>query len=301
MTSHRRHRLLVTGAIVLAGSIIGMAPVAAEDFIDCTPRPDGSALPVACSLAPGQGENEESFDTSRIPGLQVTPGAARTATSFNIGEIAAALGNYASMPMFYVDFGDGTGFGSPTDLKALTSFPSTHVYVNPGNYAITGYASFAGRTESSSATVTIAAPKAEPTPEVTTSSWETASTPEPDSVIPVTSTGRDGTLTLGTAAAVIVERNSKPAARSEAKAPQVIAASGQTVLVNVPSLPAGSKVSGKVRIGSSWSALPPTSVAPDGTVTLPAMTFKKAGTYPVKLSVAGGPARYVKVKVKSRA
>ena len=50
MTAHRRHRLLVTGAIVLAGSIIGVAPAAAEDVIDCTPRPDGEALPVGpCS------------------------------------------------------------------------------------------------------------------------------------------------------------------------------------------------------------------------------------------------------------
>jgi hypothetical protein len=286
---------------VLAEDVVvppGASGQVVANAIDCTPRPDGGALPVECSLAPGQGQNEESFDTSQIPGLQVIPGAARTATTFNIGEIAAALGRYAAMPMFYVDFGDGTGFGSPTDLKSLSSFPSTHVYVNPGRYVITGYVSFDGRTESTSATVTITAPRAEPAPELATSNWESAPTPQADSVVPVTASNRGGALTVGTAASVIVERNSPPAARTASRAPQVTATSGQTVLVSIPSLPAGRKISGQVRIGSSWSALPTTGVASDGTLTLPAMTFRKAGTYPVKLTVPGGPARYVKVRVR---
>jgi hypothetical protein len=77
--------------------------------------------------------NEEAaFDTSNLPGLEITPGAARAATSFNLGAMIAALGPYASLPIFYVDYGDGTGFGSSGDLKTLGSFPTSHVYVNPG-------------------------------------------------------------------------------------------------------------------------------------------------------------------------
>jgi hypothetical protein len=36
----------------------------------------------------------------------------------------------------------------------------------------------------------------------------------------------------------------------------------------------------------------------DGTLTLPALTFVKAGNYPVKLSLGNGSTRYMKFKVK---
>jgi hypothetical protein len=143
--------MLVSGAALLAGSMIwASAPATAEDVItppgmsqmpagvtDCTPsRYAPGALPPECTGDfPDEGAG---FDISKVPGMEITPGAARTATTFNIGPIIAALGPFASMAVFYVDFGDGTGFGSSGDLKALDGFPTSHVYVNPGTYTVTG-------------------------------------------------------------------------------------------------------------------------------------------------------------------
>jgi hypothetical protein len=42
---------------------------------------------------------------------------------------------------------------------------------------------------------------------------------------------------------------------------------------------------------------PASQVATNGVLTLPALTFTKAGTYPVKLTLSNGSTRYVKVKV----
>jgi len=58
-------------------------PPVPEGSIDCTPKA-GKALPVECSLAPGKGVNEpEGLDVSSLPGISVTPGAAKSATSGN--------------------------------------------------------------------------------------------------------------------------------------------------------------------------------------------------------------------------
>jgi PKD repeat protein len=230
--------------------------------------------------------------------MEVTPGAARSATTFNLGPVIAALGLYASLPIFYVDFGDGSGFGSSGNLKSLGSFPTSHIYVNPGTYTVTGYANMDGRTESTSATITITPAKEEPAAAKATQSWEATTTPAATAVVPVAAADRGGALSIGTAVSEIVERNSRTAARTESKAPQVNTTTGQTTLVNIPSLPAGSTVTARVKIGKTWTTLPATDVEDDGTLTLPALTFAKAGTYQVELSYGTGTTRYVTVKVK---
>ena len=91
-------------------------PALPAGSIDCTPKA-GKALPVECSLAPGKGVNEpEEFDVSSLPGISVTPGAAKSATTFNLGPLKAALGKYAAMPVFFVNYGDGTG----EEIEALS-------------------------------------------------------------------------------------------------------------------------------------------------------------------------------------
>jgi hypothetical protein len=78
----------------------------------------------------------------------------------------------------------------------------------------------------------------------------------------------------------------------------VNAKASQVVIVSVPSLPAGAGVSARVKIGASWRTLPALEVDDNGVLTLPALTFAKAGTYSVKLAVASGGTKYVTVKVK---
>ena len=310
MSHGRRHTILATGATLLASTMIWAAvPASAADIIippggsipegatDCTPsRYAPGALPPECTGSFPKDEN--AFDTSNLPGLEITPGAARTATTFNLGPIIAALGPYASLSIFFVDYGDGTGFGSSGDLKALGSFPSSHIYVNPGTYTVTGYASVKGQTESTSTTVTIVPAKEEPAAPKETKDWQSAATPAASAVVAVAAADRGGALSVGIAVTSVVERNSKKAASTEGKAPLVNAAAGQTTLVNVPALPAGSAVNARVKIGNKWTTLPASEVEGNGILTLPALTFAKSGTYPVKLTLANGSTRYVKVRVK---
>ena len=268
-----------------------------EGAIDCTPYP-GKTIPVECSLAPGKGENESDFDISKLPGISVTPGAAKSPTTFDLGPLIAALGKYSSLAIFYVNYGDGTGFGSSGDLRALTSFPSSHVYVQPGNYSIVGYATMDGRTESTTLSVSVApANQPDQTPEaVESSDWDPTATPKVNDVIPVTST--TGGLTIGTGGSVITEAKSKAPAVSAAKAPVVNTKVNQVVIVSVPSLPKGSDIAGLVRIGASWNALPALEVGANGVLTMPALTFSKAGTFTVKLNSETGGSKFVTVKVK---
>ena len=268
--------------------------------IDCTPKA-GKALPVECSLAPGKGVNEpEEFDVSSLPGISVTPGAAKSATTFNLGPLKAALGKYAAMPVFFVNYGDGTGYGSSSDLRSLNSFPSSHIYVQPGTYTITGYAVADGRTESTTMTVVIEpANQPDPTPDkVSSGDWDPAATPKANAVIPVASTSSAGGLSIGTGGSVIAEATSNAPSASAAKAPVVNARANQVVIVSVPSLQTGTDVVGRVRIGTTWRTLPKSEVGEGGVLTLPALTFSKAGTYSVKLSLETGGSRYVMVKVK---
>jgi len=275
-------------------------PALPAGSIDCTPKA-GKALPVECSLAPGKGVNEpEEFDVSSLPGISVTPGAAKSATTFNLGPLKAALGKYAAMPVFFVNYGDGTGYGSSSDLRSLNSFPSSHIYVQAGTYTITGYAVADGRTESTTMTVVIEpANQPDPTPDkVSSGDWDPAATPKANAVIPVASTSSAGGLSIGTGGSVIAEATSNAPSASAAKAPVVDARANQVVIVSVPSLQDGTGVVGRVKIGNSWKTLPKAEVGDDGVLTLPALTFSKAGTYSVKLSLETGGSRYVTVKVK---
>mgnify|MGYP000188333647 FL=1 len=275
-------------------------PPVPEGSIDCTPKA-GKALPVECSLAPGQGVNEpEGLDVSSLPGISVTPGAAKSATTFNLGPLKAALGKYAAMPVFFVNYGDGTGYGSSSDLRSLNSFPSSHIYVQAGTYTITGYAVADGRTESTTMTVVIEpANQPDPTPDkVSSGDWDPAATPKANAVIPVASTSSAGGLSIGTGGSVIAEATSNAPSASAAKAPVVDARANQVVIVSVPSLQTGTDVVGRVKIGNSWKTLPTSEVGDDGVLTLPALTFSKAGTYSVKLTLETGGSKYVTVKIK---
>ena len=275
-------------------------PALPAGSIDCTPKA-GKALPVECSLAPGKGVNEpEEFDVSSLPGISVTPGAAKSATTFNLGPLKAALGKYAAMPVFFVNYGDGTGYGSSSDLRSLNSFPSSHIYVQPGTYTITGYAIADGQTESTSMTVVIEpANQPDPTPDkVNSGDWDPTAKPKANAVIPVASTSSAGGLSIGTGGSVIAEATSNVPSASVAKAPVVNARANQVVIVSVPSLQDGTGVVGRVKIGNSWKTLPKAEVGDDGVLTLPALTFSKPGTYSVKLSLETGGSRYVTVKVK---
>ena len=275
-------------------------PALPAGSIDCTPKA-GKALPVECSLAPGKGVNEpEEFDVSSLPGISVTPGAAKSATTFNLGPLKAALGKYAAMPVFFVNYGDGTGYGSSSDLRSFNSFPSSHIYVQAGTYTITGYAVADGRTESTTMTVVIEpANQPDPTPDkVNSGDWDPTAKPKANAVIPVASTSSAGGLSIGTGGSVIAEATSNAPSASAAKAPVVNARANQVVIVSVPSLQDGTGVVGRVKIGNSWKTLPKAEVGDDGVLTLPALTFSKPGTYSVKLSLETGGSRYVTVKVK---
>ena len=275
-------------------------PPVPEGSIDCTPKV-GKALPVECSLAPGKGVNEpEGLDVSSLPGISVTPGAAKSATIFNLGPLKAALGKYAAMPVFFVNYGDGTGYGSSSDLRSLNSFPSSHIYVQPGTYTITGYASVDGETESTTMTVVIEpSNQPDPTPDkVNSSDWDPAAKPKANAVIPVASTSSAGGLSIGTGGSVIAEAVSQAPSASASKAPVVNARANQVVIVSVPSLQDGTDVVGRVKIGNSWKILPTSEVGDDGVLTLPALTFSKAGTYSVKLTLESGGSKYVTVKIK---
>ena len=275
-------------------------PPVPEGSIDCTPKA-GKALPVECRLAPGKGVNEpEGLDVSSLPGISVTPGAAKSATTFDLAPLKKALGKYAAMPVFFVNYGDGTGYGSSSDLRSLNSFPSSHIYVQAGTYTITGYAVADGRTESTTMAVVIEpANQPDPTPDkVSSGDWDPAATPKANALIPVASTSSAGGLSIGTGGSVIAEATSNAPSASASKAPVVNARANQVVIVSVPSLQTGTDVVGRVRFGTTWRTLPKAEVGDGGVLTLPALTFSKAGTYSVKLSLETGGSRYVTVKVK---
>jgi hypothetical protein len=275
-------------------------PPVPEGSIDCTPKA-GKALPVECGLAPGKGVNEpEGLDVSSLPGISVTPGAAKSATTFNLGPLKAALGKYAAMPVFFVDYGDGTGYGSSSDLRSLNSFPSSHIYVQAGTYTITGYATVDGRTESTTMTVVIEpSNQPDPTPDkVNSGDWDPAAKPKANAVIPVATTSSAGGLSIGTGGSVIAEAVSQAPAASAAKAPVVNARANQVVIVRCHRCKMEQTLLAASRSVIRGRRLPKSEVGDDGVLTLPALTFSKAGTYSVKLSLETGGSRYVTVKVK---
>ena len=278
-------------------------PTIPAGAIDCTPK--NGVVPKQCSWQPGQGDPADELDNldlDNLPDMSVVVGAARSATTFSYSALIKALGKYAALEIFYFDYGDGTGFGSSASLRSLTSFPASHIYVQAGTYKIVGYGKFDGKTESASMTIVVPPASApDPTPDkVDSTDWNPAKAPAANAVIPVTSTSSasSGGLSIGTGGKTISEATSAAPSSSESKAPGVDAKANQVVIVSVPSLPAGADVSGKVKVGNTWRTLPTQEVDKSGVLTLPALTFGKAGTYSVRLSVESGGTKYVTVKVK---
>lgn len=123
-------------------------PALPAGAIDCTPK--NGVVPKQCSWQPGQGDPADELDNldpDNLPDMSVVVGAARSATTFSFSAVINALGKYAALELFYFDYGDGTGFGSSASLRSLTSFPTTHIYVQAGTYKIVGYGKFEGKTE----------------------------------------------------------------------------------------------------------------------------------------------------------
>jgi hypothetical protein len=278
-------------------------PTIPAGAIDCTPK--NGVVPKQCSWQPGQGDpadEPDNIDLDNLPDMSVVVGAARSATTFSYSALIKALGKYAALEIFYFDYGDGTGFGSSASLRSLTSFPTSHIYVQPGTYKIVGYGKFEGKTESASMTIVVLPASApDPTPDkVDSTDWNPAKAPAANAVIPVTSTSSasSGGLSIGTGGKTISEATSAAPSTSEKKAPGVDAKANQVVIVSVPSLPAGADVAGKIKVGNTWRTLPTQEVDKSGVLTLPALTFGKAGSYSVRLSVESGGTKYVTVKVK---
>ena len=278
-------------------------PTIPAGAIDCTPK--NGVVPKQCSWQPGQGDPADelnNLDLDNLPDMSVVVGAARSATTFSYSALIKALGKYAALEIFYFDYGDGTGFGSSASLRSLTSFPTSHIYVQAGTYKIVGYGKFEGKTESASMTIVVPPASApDPTPDkVDSTDWNPAKAPAANAVIPVTSTSSasSGGLSIGTGGKTISEATSAAPSTSASKAPDVDAKANQVVIVSVPSLPAGADVAGKIKVGNTWRTLPTQEVDKSGVLTLPALTFGKAGSYSVRLSVESGGTKYVTVKVK---
>ena len=273
-------------------------PAAPAGSIDCTPYA-GKTLPRECTLAPGQGENE-GFNIGNLPDVKVVVGAARSVTTFDMSAVIGAMGQYSSLALFYVDFGDGTGYGSSGNLRALTSFPSSHIYVEAGNYTITGYGSYQGRTESTTMTITVPSAKnPDPTPDtVASTAWTTTTNTVTDTVEATGSATSVGSLQIGVGGKVISDTTSKAPATSAAKAPKVKVKPSNVIIVTVPKLPPNMAVLAEVKVDGTWYEIPEGDVTDGGTLTLSALTFVKAGSYTVRLTLASGAKRFVTITVK---
>ena len=273
-------------------------PAVPAGSIDCTPYP-GKTIPRECTLAPGEGENE-GFNIGNLPEVKVVVGAARSVTTFDMSGVISAMGQYSSMALFYVDFGDGTGYGSAGNLRALTSFPSSHIYVDAGNYTITGYGVSKGRTESTTMTITVPSAKnPDPTPDtVASTAWTTATNTVTDTVEATGSATSVGSLQIGVGGKVISDATSKPAGTTTAKAPKVTVKPSNVIIVTVPKLPPNMAVLAEVKVDGTWYEIPEGDVTDGGTLTLSALTFVKAGSYTVRLTLASGAKRFVTITVK---
>jgi hypothetical protein len=266
--------------------------------IDCTPYA-GKTLPRECTLAPGQGENE-GFNIGNLPDVKVVVGAARSVTTFDMSAVISAMGQYSSLALFYVDFGDCTGYGSAGNLRALTSFPSSHIYVEAGNYTITGYGAYNGRTESTTMNITVPSAKnPDPTPDtVASTKWTTTTDTVTDTVEATGSESSVGSVQIGVGGKVISDATSKAAASTPAKAPKVKVKPSNVIIVTVPKLPPNMTVLAEVKVDNTWYEIPAADVSDGGTLTLSALTFVKAGNYTVRLTLASGAKRYVTITVK---
>ena len=273
-------------------------PAAPAGSIDCTPYA-GKTLPRECTLAPGEGENE-GFNIGNLPDVKVVVGAARSVTTFDMSAVISAMGQYSSLALFYVDFGDGTGYGSASNLRALTSFPSSHIYVEAGNYTITGYGASKGRTESTTMNITVPSAKnPDPTPDtVASTKWTTTTDTVTDTVEATGSESSVGSVQIGVGGKVISDATSKAAASTPAKAPKVKVKPSNVIIVTVPKLPPNMAVLAEVKVDNTWYEIPAGDVTDGGTLTLSALTFVKPGSYSVRLTLATGAKRFVSIMVK---
>ena len=291
---------VVTGSKISAqicpdGNPCPATPVGA---IDCTPAA-GRTLPASCTMKVGEGEMG-AFNIANLPSVSVVVGAARSVTTFDMSGIISAMAQYSSLALFYVDFGDGTGYGSAGNLRALTSFPSSHIYVDAGNYTITGYGVSKGRTESTTMTITVPSAKnPDPTPDtVASTAWTTTTNTVTDTVEATGSATSVGSLQIGVGGKVISDTTSKAPATSAAKAPKVKVKPSNVIIVTVPKLPPNMAVLAEVKVDGTWYEIPGGDVTDGGTLTLSALTFVKAGSYTVRLTLASGAKRFVTITVK---
>ena len=284
-------KVLLASALVAVPAIL-LAPaglaITDDNVVDCTPSPTNNPLPAPCTT-PVEDESNK-FDISNLPTFTVTPGAAKSPTKVNFSAILSALGEYAAAPFFYVTYGDGTGFGGPTDLRAISSFPTSHTYNKAGEYTLTGYGVYGGQVEQASVTFTVdKAIETEPTTAPSESAiWEPVTTP--------TSTNNAITQ-VESSSQVNVAKTVLKAAPSPTieKAPKIAAAAGTATAIRVGALPKKVSISAAIRIGGKWTTLPDLTTRANGTTTLAPLTFTKPGSYPVRLTLPDGSIRYLKV------
>jgi hypothetical protein len=274
------------------------SPAIPVGTIDCTPTP-GRTLPASCTLAIGEGD-KAGFNIANLPSVNVVVGAARSVTTFDMSAISGAMGQYSSMALFYVDFGDGTGYGSAGNLRTLTSFPSSHIYVEAGNYTITGYGSYKGRTDSTTMNITVPSAKnPDPTPDkVASTTWAATTDTVTDTVEATGSATSVGTVQIGVGGKVITGATSKSPATTAAKAPKVKVKPSNVIILLIPKLPPNMAVLAEVNVNNTWYEIPAADVTDGGTLTLSALTFVQPGSYSVRLTLASGAKRFVTITVK---
>ena len=107
------------------------------NFINCTPN--GGALPWECTALEDQDAAGEDNSIS-IPNFGVTPGDAGSPTKFHFEEVLAAIGPFALKNIIYINYGDGTSFGSKDNLQKPAAAPKTHIYEQPGTYTLSVFA-----------------------------------------------------------------------------------------------------------------------------------------------------------------
>jgi len=107
------------------------------NFIDCTPN--GRALPWECTALEDQDAAGEDNSIS-IPNFGVTPGDAGSPTQFHFEVVLAAIGPFALKNIIYINYGDGTAFGSKDNLQKPAAAPKTHIYEQPGTYTLSVFA-----------------------------------------------------------------------------------------------------------------------------------------------------------------
>jgi hypothetical protein len=150
--------------------------------------------------------------------------------------------------------------------------------------------------------MTITVPSAknpDPTPDtVASTAWTTTTNTVTDTVEATGSATSVGSLQIGVGGKVISDATSKPAGTTTAKAPKVTVKPSNVIIVTVPKLPPNMAVLAEVKVDGTWYEIPEGDVTDGGTLTLSALTFVKAGSYTVRLTLASGAKRFVTITVK---